>query len=158
MASEAIQKLMAAQDGIAHRVTPCRLFSTQARRQYAGGLIDVIFIDGSHAYEDVRLDFRDWLPLLAPGGVVAINDVIWPGVLRALLEVVIRPSSGLHSPAILDNTLFMTYSPEAATWGRRARLALFRIELVLRFLLGRAIILGRRLRVRSAEAPRPGPG
>jgi hypothetical protein len=35
---------------------------------------DYLFIDGSHYYEDVYLDFIDWYPLLSPGGLVGFHD------------------------------------------------------------------------------------
>ncbi len=35
---------------------------------------DYLLIDGSHIYEDVRKDFEDWFPKLAPGGLVSFHD------------------------------------------------------------------------------------
>jgi serine phosphatase RsbU (regulator of sigma subunit) len=35
---------------------------------------DFIFVDGSHLFEDVRRDFMDWFPKLAPGGYIALLE------------------------------------------------------------------------------------
>jgi hypothetical protein len=50
--------------------------------------IHLLFIDGSHFYEDVLADFTGFFPYVVPGGVVAFHDVIegFPGVLRAWNE------------------------------------------------------------------------
>jgi predicted O-methyltransferase YrrM len=41
--------------------------------------IDLLFIDGNHAYDAVKRDFNDWSPLVKPGGVVAFHDVAAAG-------------------------------------------------------------------------------
>jgi len=59
---------------------------------------DFIFIDGDHAYEAVRKDFEDWLPLLASGGYVSFHDSApvtsipgafagWPGPIQLIVEL-----------------------------------------------------------------------
>jgi predicted O-methyltransferase YrrM len=47
--------------------------------------IHFLFIDGSHAYEDVVADFVGFYLHVAPGGIIALHDVgdDWPGVLNA---------------------------------------------------------------------------
>jgi predicted O-methyltransferase YrrM len=48
--------------------------------------IHLLFIDGSHAYEDVVADFEGFFPHVVPGGMVALHDVVngtWPGVQKA---------------------------------------------------------------------------
>jgi predicted O-methyltransferase YrrM len=58
--------------------------------------IHLLFIDGSHAYEDVLADFAAFSPHVAPGGIIAFHDVInetWPGVAKAWAEI----KSGLTS-------------------------------------------------------------
>jgi Methyltransferase domain len=49
---------------------------------------ELIYIDGDHEYESVILDLRAWLPLLAPGGLLIGDDFGWPGVKKAVEEVV----------------------------------------------------------------------
>ena len=46
---------------------------------------DLIYIDGSHDYEDVKNDIRDYMPLLRPGGIMFGDDMkIWKEVGRAV--------------------------------------------------------------------------
>jgi|SRR5579859_4659802 len=47
--------------------------------------IQILFVDGSHKYEDVVADFAGFFPHVVTGGIVAFHDVTesWPGVLRA---------------------------------------------------------------------------
>lgn len=51
--------------------------------------IDLLFIDGSHAYEDVLQDFEQFFPYVKPGGIVAFHDVVdtWPGPSKVWKEV-----------------------------------------------------------------------
>jgi methyltransferase family protein len=51
--------------------------------------IHLLFIDGSHRYEDISSDFEGFFPHVVPGGVIALHDVIegWPGPLRAWHEI-----------------------------------------------------------------------
>jgi predicted O-methyltransferase YrrM len=50
--------------------------------------IDFLFIDSSHARDEVVSEFRSWLPRLSPGAVVAFHDYseVWPGVKQAIDE------------------------------------------------------------------------
>lgn len=52
--------------------------------------IGMLFIDGSHEYEDVRADFENFYPHVVAGGLVALHDVApdWPGPERVWSEIV----------------------------------------------------------------------
>jgi predicted O-methyltransferase YrrM len=38
--------------------------------------LDFLFIDGDHTYEGVRADFEQYAPLVRPGGMVAMHDIL----------------------------------------------------------------------------------
>ncbi|MBC7986603.1 MAG: class I SAM-dependent methyltransferase [Sphingomonadaceae bacterium] len=48
---------------------------------------DLIYIDGDHEYESVLFDLRLWLEQLRPGGAIIGDDYNWPGVRRAVEEI-----------------------------------------------------------------------
>ena len=56
--------------------------------------VDLVYVDGSHDYEAVRLDSAVGFELVAKGGCIIWDDFIpsWPGVARALRE---SPRAGL---------------------------------------------------------------
>jgi len=70
-------------------VEPVRNTSEQAAKNWNQS-IKLLFIDGSHRYEDVLLDLQLWVPWVKPGGVIIMDDTDpsgnFPGVLRAINE------------------------------------------------------------------------
>jgi predicted O-methyltransferase YrrM len=65
--------------GIADLVTPIQSLSQPAAADFHEP-IELLFIDGSHEYEDVREDFDKWVPKVVEGGVVAVHDTtLWAG-------------------------------------------------------------------------------
>jgi hypothetical protein len=51
------------------------------------GGIDLLFVDGSHRYEDAKRDLEVWLQLVARGGLVCGHDRDHAGVRQAVGEV-----------------------------------------------------------------------
>jgi predicted O-methyltransferase YrrM len=74
--------------GLSEYVEPVVGLSAEVAKTW-GKPIHFLFIDGSHFYEDVLLDFTGFFPHVVPGGMVAFHDVIvgFPGVLRAWNEI-----------------------------------------------------------------------
>ncbi len=52
--------------------------------------IHLLFIDGSHQYEDVLADFTAFYPHVVAGGIIAVHDIDenWLGVVRAWNETI----------------------------------------------------------------------
>jgi hypothetical protein len=67
--------------------------------------IHLLFVDGSHKYEDVVADFAAFFPHVVSNGIVACHDVNpdWPGVLRAWDEVI---RNGLTSLGDCDSLAY----------------------------------------------------
>ena len=101
--------------GVSSVVTTLRMFSAEAAATFAIGSIDMLFVDGSHAFADVVQDIRDYVPRLRDGACVAFNDPWNPGVNRALYSQVFLFGGHFSQPKMLENTVFVRYS-KSRTW------------------------------------------
>jgi predicted O-methyltransferase YrrM len=76
--------------------------------------IGFLFVDGSHAYKDVKLDLQLWLPHVVEGGIVAVHDsgsrpgvywaTGWPGPVRATREDILF-GRGFSAAWLVDTIL-----------------------------------------------------
>ena len=116
-----------ARHGLEDLVTPLRATSLEARRDFEGP-IDLLFIDGSHSYEDVAADFAAWFPLLRVGGTVAFHDSWHMGGVRRASNEVLRRSREVAGPRLVDTITLLQKVQEndAATRRRNRRFALLR--------------------------------
>jgi len=69
--------------------------SHQAARRFAPLSIDMIFIDGDHKFEEVRLDLRVWMPVAKK--LICGHDCSELGVARALDEIDLQIERGPDS-------------------------------------------------------------
>jgi len=46
--------------------------------EYTGGALDFLFIDALHTYEGAKHDFMRYGPLVQPGGIIALHDLMTP--------------------------------------------------------------------------------
>jgi predicted O-methyltransferase YrrM len=77
--------------GVADAVTPIRAASHEAHRSFAGGPVEVLFIDGNHTYPMVKRDVLEWVPRLVEGGFLAMHDTTnYPGSRAVAGEYVYR--------------------------------------------------------------------
>jgi predicted O-methyltransferase YrrM len=51
----------------------------RVRRLLEGQALDFLFVDGDHTYEGVKQDVADYAPLVRPGGIVALHDIVPSG-------------------------------------------------------------------------------
>jgi predicted O-methyltransferase YrrM len=80
-----------------------------------GVALDLVFVDGGHQYHETLGDLTLWLPLLKPGGIMAVHDYekttkVWPGVDRAVREVLV----GKYEKVLQVATLIAFRTPEVA--------------------------------------------
>src|SRR5579872_971586 len=87
-------------------VISIRTTSAEALNVYDCRPIDLLFVDGSHDYEDVLADIDMWSTFLADEAIVAFNDPYAPGVNRALRERLASGTVPVESPRHINNTLF----------------------------------------------------
>jgi len=74
--------------GVIAHVEPRVATSLEAAADWDGRPIRLLFIDGDHGYEAAKADLDAWLPHVAAGGYVVLDDVIdaFPGVQRLFAE------------------------------------------------------------------------
>lgn len=74
-------------DPIAHIINPIRMESLKAVDLYADESLDMVFLDASHKYEDIKADIEAWFPKVKPGGIFSGHDYpTWTQVVRAVDE------------------------------------------------------------------------
>lgn len=69
---------------------PIRKMSHEAATDFRNNSLDFVFIDAAHDYESVSRDIMAWIPKIKKGGVIAGHDKSWPGVRRAIDELIER--------------------------------------------------------------------
>jgi predicted O-methyltransferase YrrM len=112
------------------RVVQVRKVSHDAAPDVEPGSVSVLFIDGSHEYKDVLTDIRDWVPKLADGAVVLLNDPFHREVAWAIRDGVLKAGLPLRRPRLASNTLVFDHTPREAA--RLAdRLAAIKLRLML---------------------------
>lgn len=81
------------------RIIPFPQSSINAARflQKNGVKADLIYVDGSHEYEDVVEDLKMYYPLLKKGGVIFGDDYCkyWGGVIKAVDEFAVQIGTGV---------------------------------------------------------------
>lgn len=71
---------------------------------------DMVFLDGSHEYADVKRDVIYWRERLKAGGLLCGHDAQWKGVSRALEEELPQ------AQRVKDTALWLWRKPKEETW------------------------------------------
>lgn len=74
--------------GYRGRVKELRGISWEMAKHVEDNSLDFIFIDADHEYESVVRDILAWTPKVKPGGMVSGHDTHFPGVLKAINELI----------------------------------------------------------------------
>lgn len=74
--------------------------------------IDLLFIDGSHEYEDVKKDFLLWSPYLVSGGAIIFDDIWLTGVAKVITEYILPNREYGKFRFVPIGTLAVTYFGE----------------------------------------------
>ena len=75
-------------DKYKNRLIPIQNKSEIAANQIKDNSIDIIFIDANHTYEFVKIDIVKYTPKLKPTGLLTGHDIDYPGVNKAVKELI----------------------------------------------------------------------
>lgn len=101
---------------VAHRATLLTGYSPAIlpeAQKAVGGNFDLAYIDGGHAYEEVRADTLGVLPYMAPDSYLLFHDAHHPPVKEALDDLC-ATTAGLIDCGILSRYLT---EADGSTWG-----------------------------------------
>jgi hypothetical protein len=73
-----------------------RMTSEEAAQHVPDGSLDMVYLDGNHAYEHVAQDLRLWFQKVRPGGFIAGHDIDRKSVGRAVGEFLTSISASAH--------------------------------------------------------------
>lgn len=76
------------------RLIPIEALSTDGATYMSDNSLDLVFIDADHSYEWVKKDIAAYKPKLKTGGWLTGHDIDFPGVNRAVNEVVVTYDIG----------------------------------------------------------------
>jgi predicted O-methyltransferase YrrM len=71
-----------------NRLIPIQGFSYNVANQLPDNSMDLIFIDADHSYNSVKKDILEYTPKLKEDGILAGHDIDYPGVNKAVYELI----------------------------------------------------------------------
>jgi predicted O-methyltransferase YrrM len=77
-----------------NRLIPIEALSTDGAKRILDDSLDLVFIDADHSYEWVKKDIAAYKPKLKKGGWLTGHDIDFPGVNRAVNEVIVKYDVG----------------------------------------------------------------
>ena len=70
------------------RLIPIKGYSYEVADQLPNNSMDLIFIDADHSYESVKKDILAYTPKLKDNGILSGHDIDYPGVNKAVRELI----------------------------------------------------------------------
>ena len=111
--------------GVTEMVTPHVDYSDAVARTFDEP-VELIFIDGLHEYEGVKIDFDSWFNKVIDHGTMAFHDsTCWPGVLRCVSEELFKSrrfrnvrfaKSIVYGEKVKQNTFFERVENRVMLW------------------------------------------
>lgn len=68
--------------------------------------VELIFIDGAHEYELVKLDFDSWFPKVVNGGIIAFHDTTCGSGPKRVVEECVYKSRSFKNIRMVDSITF----------------------------------------------------
>ena len=100
--------------GVMSWIKPVKATSVEAVKTWEQP-IKLLFVDGSHKYEDVLQDLHLWEPWVSIGGTIILHDTKpghkFPGVRRAMNEYLVNTGRFRESLQLLNMTVFKKSLP-----------------------------------------------
>lgn len=70
------------------RLVPLNMTSEAAADQIDNNSLDIVFIDANHSYPYVKKDIEKYMPKLKSNGFITGHDIDYPGVNKAVNEMI----------------------------------------------------------------------
>ncbi|MBL7160309.1 MAG: class I SAM-dependent methyltransferase [Candidatus Aenigmarchaeota archaeon] len=112
--------------GVASIVKPLRKTSEHAHDNWKHP-IELLWVDGSHEYDMVLLDFQLWEPNLVSGGVIAFHDTTLHEGTRKFIQNNFFQSKNFTGIRLLDSIIYakkvdhLTFSQKMGNYVQRVR-------------------------------------
>ena len=90
--------------GVGKYVEPLRMTSKKASDSFKKP-VSFLFIDGSHHFKDVKLDYELWFPKLVNGGFVAFHDAWHSMGVLAITTFMMLTSNRIKNPRLVDTLI-----------------------------------------------------
>jgi len=91
--------------GVEDIVIPVKRTSMEAAGEF-NEPVELIFIDGAHEYELVKLDFELWFPKVIEGGIMAFHDTTWGAGPGRVVKESVYNSRNFKNAGFIDSTTF----------------------------------------------------
>ena len=84
-----------------------KMDSLEAAKLIKDESVDLVFLDGDHAYNSIMSDIVAWMPKVKPGGILCGHDILQNGVPQALFD------SRIMVTTYTNTTVWMWRKPKA---------------------------------------------